>query len=117
MRATLLVAIARRSLCSRAGPDASRFDAVAYRGLWDNLSRETWPSQQQLAVIGPASQEFTEAVKTCGEATHGCTMLRVTTEPKSRWQSIRLSVLCETPDDFCSLHSRLSALEGVKALV
>jgi putative lipoic acid-binding regulatory protein len=113
------VVIANRGVCSgaAAGPDASRYDVEKYGGLWRNLSREAWPSDHILAIIGPADDSFVQAVKACCEAEDGCEIVQLSTQSKSRWQSVRLSVRCTSPDDFCALHSRLAALEGVKALV
>ena len=109
----------RQWLCSDgAGPDPSRgFDVTAYNGLWHNLSREAWPNEQTLAVIGPVDTAFTELVKACSNETAGCEITSVSTTLKSRLQSVKLRVRCMTPDDFCALHSRLSALDNVKAIV
>lgn len=114
-----LAAPRRQWLCSDgAGPDPSRgFDVTAYNGLWHNLSREAWPNEQTLAVIGPADTAFTELVKACSNETAGCEITSVAITLKSRLQSVKLRVRCMTPDDFCALHSRLSALDNVKAIV
>ena len=90
---------------------------TAYNGLWHNLSREAWPNEQTLAVIGPVDTAFTELVKACSNETAGCEITSVSTTLKSRLQSVKLRVRCMTPDDFCALHSRLSALDNVKAIV
>ena len=117
---SLTIAVSSRScrLCSTAtGPDASRgYDVAEYEGLWRNLSRETWPSLQSVAIIGPADNDFVHAVEACSRVVQGCEVLDVTAQPKKRWQSVRVKVRCNSPDDYCELHSRLGSLAGVKAL-
>lgn len=104
-----------------AAPDASRgFDVGAYDGLWRALSREpTWPSVQTVAVVGPAGDAFLDAAEATVGAAAGCAQLRITSKSvgQKRWQSVRIEVRCDSPDDFCDLHSRLSALDGTKAVV
>ena len=112
--------ILRRHCSSRAdGPDASRgFDIVEYAGLWHALSRDsTWPSSRTIAVLGPGTDAFRSSVELCCRAAAGCEVLDLAVQQKVRWQSVRVRVHCGTPDDFCTLHSQLGTLEGVKAIV
>ena len=112
---------AARSLCdaSASGPDPSRhYDIKQYEGLWHMLTQShEWPHTQTIAVLGPVGREFQRAVEVCCGAASGCSIIETTTQAKSRWQSVRVSVRCLSPDDFCELHFRLSSLHGVKAVV
>eukprot|EP00441_Pelagodinium_beii_P036886 CAMPEP_0197634488 /NCGR_PEP_ID=MMETSP1338-20131121/10568_1 /TAXON_ID=43686 ORGANISM="Pelagodinium beii, Strain RCC1491" /NCGR_SAMPLE_ID=MMETSP1338 /ASSEMBLY_ACC=CAM_ASM_000754 /LENGTH=182 /DNA_ID=CAMNT_0043206359 /DNA_START=67 /DNA_END=612 /DNA_ORIENTATION=- len=96
------------------GPDPSRgFDVEEYRNIWSALSKERqWPSVQRFAVVGPAGGDFAAAVEARVAETLGRKPEQVSTEPRSRWQSVRMDVQCTSPDDFCALHSRLKSLEG-----
>lgn len=116
-----LAAAAGCRACSGAacGPDASRgFCIEQYAGLHAALSHErSWPCRQTIAVVGPAGDEYARAATEAVAASPGVEAVRVSSEPKSRWQSVRCEVLCDSPDDFCELHSRLSALDGTKAVI
>lgn len=76
-----------------------------------------WPHTQTVAVMGPVGSEFQRAVEECCGAASGCSIVETTVQAKSRWQSVRVSVRCLSPDDFCELHFRLSSLHGVRAVV
>ncbi|CAE8654825.1 unnamed protein product, partial [Polarella glacialis] len=101
------------------GPDPTRgFDVNEYHNIWKALSDEkAWPSVQRFSVVGPAGGDFAAAVQAQVADTLGHEPEKVATEPRQRWQSVRLDVRCATPDDFCALHSRLKSLEGVKFLL
>lgn len=118
--AGLKIVPARRSFCSTpCGPDSTRgFDVKEYDGLWRALTQDsTWPSDRSIAVVGPVGDNFFEIVEAkCAEA-DGCTVLSLTTQPKTRWQSIRVMLRCGSADDFCALHSTLKGLEFTKAIV
>uniref|UniRef100_A0A7S4VLV7 Uncharacterized protein n=1 Tax=Alexandrium monilatum TaxID=311494 RepID=A0A7S4VLV7_9DINO len=102
-----------------AGPDPSRgYDVNEYKGIWNSLSQEqSWPSMQRFSVVGPAGEEFARTVQVRVVETLGWDAAEVKTEPRSRWQSVRLEVRCTSPDDFCALHSSLKSLEGVRFLL
>mmetsp|Transcript_95595 Transcript_95595/g.270306 ORF Transcript_95595/g.270306 Transcript_95595/m.270306 type:complete len:213 (-) Transcript_95595:173-811(-) len=102
-----------------AEPDASRgFDVAEYRGLWQVLAREkAWPSVQRFAVVGPAGEEFAGQVVACVVRTLCWDPVQVSSEPRSRWQSVRVEVRCTSPDDFCALHSNLKRLDGVRFIL
>tara|TARA_B100000795_G_scaffold225808_1_gene181623 strand:- start:321 stop:578 length:258 start_codon:yes stop_codon:yes gene_type:complete len=77
-----------------------------------------WPSSQSVAVVGPIGDGFAASALACA---HDVVGREATTVVSSRamikWQSVRLQVVCTSPDDMCELHSRLRALEGVRAVV
>ena len=98
-------------------PDASRgYDVEEYAGLWRQLNERQWPQQTTVAVVGPIGDAFAAAAVACAHDVVGPNATAVTSEHRSRWQSVRLQVVCTSADDFCVLHSRLSALEGAKAV-
>ena len=105
----------------QTGPDASRgYNVSEYSGLWRTLNElePEWPSSQTVAVVGPIGDGFAASALACAHyvvGMEGATV--VSTQPRSRWQSVRLQVVCRSPDDVCELHSRLRALEGVRAVV
>jgi putative lipoic acid-binding regulatory protein len=105
----------------QTGPDASRgYDVSEYAGLWRTLSElePRWPSSQSVAVVGPIGDGFAASALACAHDVVGREATTVvSTQPRSRWQSVRLQVVCTSPDDVCELHSRLRALEGVRAVV
>ena len=92
---------------------------MEYEGLWKALvaSEPAWPSTQKIAVVGPAGSEFAEAAVAAARAVVGHEATQFSTQPRTRWQSVRLEVTCATADDVCAVHSRLRALEGVKAVM
>jgi len=105
----------------QTGPDASRgYDVSEYAGLWKMLNElePQWPSSQSVAVVGPIGDGFAASALACA---HDVVGREATTVVSSRamikWQSVRLQVVCTSPDDMCELHSRLRALEGVRAVV
>ena len=102
-----------------SGPDTSRnYDIKQYEGLWHMLSREhAWPYTQTIAVLGPVGSDFQRAVEECCGAASGCSIIETSTEAKTRWQSVRVTVCCDSPDDFCELHFRLGGVHDVKAVV
>lgn len=108
-----------RCFCIASGPDVSRgFDVKEYNGLWHALTHDsTWPSDHSIAVVGPAGDDFVRAVKASCATAAGCTILSLVTQPKTRWQSVRVMLRCTSADDFCALHSSLKGLEGAKAVV
>ncbi|CAE8637702.1 unnamed protein product, partial [Polarella glacialis] len=102
------------------GPDASRgYDVKEYRGLWQALFHgRQWPSLQSFGVVGPAGEEFLHATTaSVAEVLSGREPDDVTTQERTRWQSVRLSVRCSSPDDVCALHHRLRQLDGVRSVV
>ena len=105
----------------KTGPDASRgYDVSEYAGLWRTLNElePKWPSSQSVAVVGPIGDGFAASALACAHEVVGREATTVvSTQPRSRWQSVRLQVVCTSPDDVCELHSRLRALEGVRAVV
>ena len=117
---SLLAAKPTRScFCTTSGPDESRgYDVKEYDGLWRALMRDSsWPSDQKIAVVGPIGDDFLLAVEASCAAATGCSVLGLTTQPKTRWQSVRVMLRCGTADDFCALHSTLKGLDGTKAIV
>lgn len=102
-----------------AGPDPSRgYDVNEYKSIWQALTQEkSWPSMQRFSVVGPAGDAFALSVQARVVETLGWDAAEVKTEPRSRWQSVRLEVRCTSPDDFCALHSNLKSLEGVRFLL
>ena len=110
---------ARRSFASdRTGPDASRgYDVEEYAGLWRQLNERQWPQQTTVAVVGPIGDAFAAAAVACAHDIVGPHATTVRSELRSRWQSVRLQVVCTSADDVCELHSRLRALEGAKAVL
>lgn len=105
----------------QTGPDASRgYNVSEYSGLWRTLNElePEWPSSQTVAVVGPIGDGFAASALACAHDVVGSeAATMVSTQPRSRWQSVRLQVVCRSPDDVCELHSRLRALEGVRAVV
>ena len=105
----------------QTGPDASRgYNVSEYSGLWRTLNElePEWPSRQTVAVVGPIGDGFAASALACAHDVVGREAATVvSTQPRSRWQSVRLQVVCRSPDDVCELHSRLRALEGVRAVV
>ena len=105
----------------QTGPDASRgYNVSEYSGLWRTLNElePEWPSRQTVAVVGPIGDGFAASALACAHDVVGSEAATVvSTQPRSRWQSVRLQVVCRSPDDVCELHSRLRALEGVRAVV
>ena len=100
------------------GPDASRgYDVQEYAGLWRMLNERQWPQQQTVAVVGPIGNAFVDSAVAVAHEVVGPQATMVSTEPRSRWQSVRLQVVCSSADDLCDLHSRLRALEGVRAVL
>ena len=101
------------------GPDASLgFDVTEYDGLWRALTRDsTWPSDRSIAIVGPTGDAFRETVEASCEAAMGCEVLSLKAQAKSRWQSVRVLLRCESPDAFCAVHSVLSSLDGTKAII
>ena len=114
-----LVTRARPACSHAAGPDTSRgYDVARYHGLWTALSKEKqWPTETTIAVIGPAGDEYLAAAQACLASTAGCESVGTSLAPRSRFQSIRLSFQCESPDAFCALHSCLTAIPGTRAVV
>ena len=109
------------SSSQQAGPDASRgYDVSEYAGLWRMLNElePQWPSSQTVAVVGPTGDDFIASALACAHDVVGreATTI-VSTQPRSRWQSVRIRAVCTSADDVCELHSRLRALEGVRAVV
>ena len=103
-----------------AGPPSNNttFDAAKYDGLLQALRREKqWPSEAQIAVVGPAGDEFARAAADCLAAAQGCEPISTSVTPKARLQSIRMLFTCQSPDAFCTLHSALSEVTGTKAVV
>eukprot|EP00933_Yihiella_yeosuensis_P072845 TRINITY_DN81384_c0_g1_i1.p1 TRINITY_DN81384_c0_g1~~TRINITY_DN81384_c0_g1_i1.p1 ORF type:complete len:191 (-),score=27.27 TRINITY_DN81384_c0_g1_i1:116-688(-) len=100
-------------------PDPTRgFSIDEYGSIWKALSNEkTWPSVQRFSVVGPMGDEFAGAVQAKVSETLGRQAENVAFEPRKKWQSVRLDVRCESPDDFCALHSGLKSLDGVKFLL
>ena len=111
----------RASSSQQTGPDASRgYDISEYAGLWRTLTElePQWPSSQSVAVVGPIGDEFAASALACAHDVVGREATTVvSTQPRSRWQSVRLQVVCTSADDVCELHSRLRALEGARAVV
>ena len=105
----------------QTGPDASRgYNVSEYSGLWRTLNElePEWPSRQTVAVVGPIGDGFAASALACAHDVVGREAATVvSTQPRSRWQSVRLQVVCRSPDDVCELHSRLRGLEGVRAVV
>eukprot|EP00420_Gonyaulax_spinifera_P022838 CAMPEP_0197916132 /NCGR_PEP_ID=MMETSP1439-20131203/81440_1 /TAXON_ID=66791 /ORGANISM="Gonyaulax spinifera, Strain CCMP409" /LENGTH=197 /DNA_ID=CAMNT_0043538127 /DNA_START=35 /DNA_END=628 /DNA_ORIENTATION=- len=101
------------------GPDTSRgFDPVEYKNIWQALSQEkSWPSVQRFSVVGPAGEVFVKSVESCVVGALGWEPVEVSTQPRSKWQSVRIGVRCASPDDFCTVHSRLKGLDGVRFIL
>lgn len=116
-------ALCRRTFCrsvasDQTGPDATRgYDVVEYAGLWQQLNERQWPQQTTVAVVGPIGDTFAAAAVACAHDVVGPHATTMTSESRSRWQSVRLRVLATSADDVCELHSRLRALEGAKAVL
>ena len=91
-----------------------------YAGVWHKLAQtdHPWPQRHTIAVVGPLSDEFAAAAETCVHSVLGeAAVPHVSREERTRWQSVRLQVVCKSPDDFCAVHSKLSRLDGVKMVV
>ena len=120
----LLRAPSRRcgtGLESGGAPDATRgYDVEEYAGVWHKLAQtdHPWPQRHTIAVVGPLSDEFAAAAVSCVHSVLGeAAGTHVSREERTRWQSVRLQVVCKSPDDFCAVHSKLSRLDGVKMVV
>lgn len=77
----------------------------------------SWPSDHSIAIVGPIGDDFVCAVETSCSTAQGCTVMSISTQPKSRWQSVRVMLTCNTADCFCALHSNLKKLEGTQAVI
>ena len=108
-------------LDSKSKPDATRgYDVEEYAGVWHKLAQteHPWPQRHTIAVVGPLSDDFAAAAETCVHSVLGeAAVPHVSREERTRWQSVRLQVVCKSPDDFCEVHSKLSRLDGVKMVV
>ena len=106
---------------SSRAPDATRgYDVEEYAGVWSKLAQtdHPWPQRHTIAVVGPLSDEFAAAAEACVHSVLGeAAAAHVSREERTRWQSVRLQVVCKSPDDFCAVHSKLSRLDGVKMVV
>ena len=102
-------------------PDATRgYDVEEYAGVWHKLAQteHPWPQRHTIAVVGPLSDDFAAAAETCVHSVLGeAAVPHVSREERTRWQSVRLQIVCKSPDDFCEVHSKLSRLDGVKMVV
>ena len=117
----VLRAPSRRCGTHSDAPDASRgYDVEEYAGVWHKLAQtdHPWPQRHTIAVVGPLSDEFAAAAEACVHSVLGeAAVPHVSREERTRWQSVRLQVVCKSPDDFCAVHSKLSRLDGVKMVV
>jgi len=68
-------------------------------------------------VIGPVGDALKEAVERCVFTELGWEAVEVKSEPRTKWQALRIRARCPTPDDYCALHSCFSKLDGVRAVV
>ena len=110
----------RRCGTNSGAPDATRgYDVEQYAGIWQKLAQteHPWPQRHTIAVVGPLSDEFAAAAEACVHSVLGEAAAHVSREERTRWQSVRLQVVCKSPDDFCAVHSKLSRLDGVKMVV
>mmetsp|Transcript_38915 Transcript_38915/g.82876 ORF Transcript_38915/g.82876 Transcript_38915/m.82876 type:complete len:202 (-) Transcript_38915:77-682(-) len=100
-------------------PDASRgYDVDEYGSLWRALAKDRgWPSVQRFSAVGPIGEDFPQAVSKCVSEVLGWDPVKVSREPRTRWQAVRLEVRCMSPDDFCAIHSCLKRLDGVKSVL
>lgn len=70
-----------------------------------------------MSVVGPVGDDFARSVARALADELGRDAVRAFEAlPKTRWQAVRLRVWCASPDDFCAVHARFRALEGVKAV-
>lgn len=109
--------VCQRTLCDE--PNGARFPLEQYEGLWKMLSLEDkpWPSTHAIAVVGPTDGNYRNEVEACCRECNGCKLIESSVQAKSRWQSVRISIECDSPDDFCELHWRLSNLAGTRAVI
>ena len=117
----LLLRSPSRRCTNSDAPDATRgYDVEEYAGVWHKLAQteHPWPQRHTIAVVGPLSDEFAAAAEACVHSVLGeAAVPHVSREERTRWQSVRLQVVCKSPDDFCAVHSKLSRLDGVKMVV
>ena len=108
--------VCQRTLCDK--PNGARFPLEQYEGLWKMLSLEDkpWPRTHAIAVVGPTDGIYRNEVEACCHECNGCKLIESSVQAKSRWQSVRISIECDSPDDFCELHWRLRPA-GTRAVI